>query len=150
MRSCLSPPSLISSGRMRVRRNGGKAAGCVKVSSYEVIVAKAASFGTTLRGKASKVGSVSARVSSRARSEEHTSELQSPCNLVCRLLLEKKKYKLRSIIGDLKPGWSPVFTGRHQHEESLRRGPRSLRGDASGRLHPGDILRTRTEDLDSA
>src|SRR5688500_19273394 len=29
--------------------------------------------------------------SSRPRSEEHTSELQSPCNLVCRLLLEKKK-----------------------------------------------------------
>src|SRR2546426_9360108 len=28
------------------------------------------------------------------RSEEHTSELQSPCNLVCRLLLEKKKKKL--------------------------------------------------------
>src|SRR2546426_7133116 len=27
-----------------------------------------------------------------ARSEEHTSELQSPCNLVCRLLLEKKKH----------------------------------------------------------
>src|SRR3989454_2208406 len=33
------------------------------------------------------------------RSEEHTSELQSPCNLVCRLLLEKKKktsHRLRS------------------------------------------------------
>src|SRR5256885_13241728 len=28
------------------------------------------------------------------RSEEHTSELQSPCNLVCRLLLEKKKHFL--------------------------------------------------------
>src|SRR3989454_2889295 len=28
----------------------------------------------------------------RTRSEEHTSELQSPCNLVCRLLLEKKKH----------------------------------------------------------
>src|SRR6266566_6546468 len=28
----------------------------------------------------------------QARSEEHTSELQSPCNLVCRLLLEKKKH----------------------------------------------------------
>src|SRR5256885_13201718 len=27
-----------------------------------------------------------------SRSEEHTSELQSPCNLVCRLLLEKKKH----------------------------------------------------------
>src|SRR2546426_6586407 len=30
------------------------------------------------------------------RSEEHTSELQSPCNLVCRLLLEKKKNKKRA------------------------------------------------------
>src|SRR5256885_6874102 len=30
-------------------------------------------------------------VATRSRSEEHTSELQSPCNLVCRLLLEKKK-----------------------------------------------------------
>src|SRR5256885_8017170 len=33
----------------------------------------------------------------RLRSEEHTSELQSPCNLVCRLLLEKKK-KINSIV----------------------------------------------------
>src|ERR1039457_7379738 len=34
------------------------------------------------------------------RSEEHTSELQSPCNLVCRLLLEKKKHKnIRSTLG---------------------------------------------------
>src|SRR2546426_5045118 len=31
---------------------------------------------------------------SPSRSEEHTSELQSPCNLVCRLLLEKKKLTL--------------------------------------------------------
>src|SRR2546426_7416054 len=31
-----------------------------------------------------------------ARSEEHTSELQSPCNLVCRLLLEKKKKKQKN------------------------------------------------------
>src|SRR2546426_8943812 len=31
------------------------------------------------------------------RSEEHTSELQSPCNLVCRLLLEKKKNGLTTI-----------------------------------------------------
>src|SRR2546426_3421168 len=30
------------------------------------------------------------------RSEEHTSELQSPCNLVCRLLLEKKKVDRRA------------------------------------------------------
>src|SRR2546426_8191651 len=32
----------------------------------------------------------------RRRSEEHTSELQSPCNLVCRLLLEKKKHYIIS------------------------------------------------------
>src|SRR5256885_9820323 len=32
----------------------------------------------------------------RLRSEEHTSELQSPCNLVCRLLLEKKIHHLNA------------------------------------------------------
>src|ERR1022692_766480 len=32
------------------------------------------------------------------RSEEHTSELQSPCNLVCRLLLEKKKRWRRGLV----------------------------------------------------
>src|ERR1022692_5086190 len=42
------------------------------------------------------------------RSEEHTSELQSPCNLVCRLLLEKKKQtRIRvsafSVITDFRP-----------------------------------------------
>src|SRR5256885_7531412 len=37
-------------------------------------------------------GSACSRTGSR--SEEHTSELQSPCNLVCRLLLEKKKNNL--------------------------------------------------------
>src|SRR2546426_6951681 len=39
--------------------------------------------------------SITAAVRVRLRSEEHTSELQSPCNLVCRLLLEKKKKKLQ-------------------------------------------------------
>src|ERR1022692_5297294 len=34
------------------------------------------------------------------RSEEHTSELQSPCNLVCRLLLEKKKINKRPMPPD--------------------------------------------------
>src|SRR2546426_7909534 len=41
-------------------------------------------------------GLPSARAS---RSEEHTSELQSPCNLVCRLLLEKKKKDLDAVGG---------------------------------------------------
>src|SRR2546426_9784116 len=38
-------------------------------------------------------GTVRQRIGER-RSEEHTSELQSPCNLVCRLLLEKKKKRI--------------------------------------------------------
>src|SRR5256885_2424332 len=69
------------------------------------------------------------------RSEEHTSELQSPCNLVCRLLLEKKKHKSRQKIArrqrvrlDLRIGHrvtaemghhdgvtnDPAHVGRHQ------------------------------------
>src|SRR5256885_12349650 len=52
------------------------------------------------RARASRRGVHQARVASLqrkrgmrqvVRSEEHTSELQSPCNIVCRLLLEKKK-----------------------------------------------------------
>src|SRR5256885_10885258 len=35
-------------------------------------------------------------IEATSRSEEHTSELQSPCNLVCRLLLEKKKIEYHS------------------------------------------------------
>src|SRR5256885_11958450 len=42
------------------------------------------------------------RWSLAARSEEHTSELQSPCNLVCRLLLEKKKKKSYNNLISLK------------------------------------------------
>src|SRR5256885_12360589 len=37
------------------------------------------------------------------RSEEHTSELQSPCNLVCRLLLEKKKTSQHAALTALSP-----------------------------------------------
>src|SRR5256885_8658616 len=43
----------------------------------------------------------------RLRSEEHTSELQSPCNLVCRLLLEKKNIQHAqhtiSVCGSIRP-----------------------------------------------
>src|SRR6266446_7196009 len=41
-------------------------------------------------------GAVAAALGRTARSEEHTSELQSPCNLVCRLLLEKKNKSFMS------------------------------------------------------
>src|SRR2546426_8914532 len=42
-------------------------------------------------GRCRREGCRSEEPAARRRSEEHTSELQSPCNLVCRLLLEKKK-----------------------------------------------------------
>src|SRR5256885_11848607 len=53
----------------------------------------AASFQWRPARKSSGVGMRSISIPGHIRSEEHTSELQSPCNLVCRLLLEKKKKK---------------------------------------------------------
>src|SRR5256885_13541669 len=47
--------------------------------------------GRARRPCAHPAGRTSATAARSGRSEEHTSELQSPCNLVCRLLLEKKK-----------------------------------------------------------
>src|ERR1022692_5106790 len=41
------------------------------------------------------------------RSEEHTPELQSPCTLVCRLLLEKNKTRLYSTVARYRSGPSP-------------------------------------------
>src|SRR2546426_3433825 len=48
----------------------------------------------------------------RLRSEEHTSELQSPCNLVCRLLLEKKKKVDRSYTPEAPHESSTDLTAR--------------------------------------
>src|SRR5256885_7470334 len=54
----------------------------------------------------------------QVRSEEHTSELQSPCNLVCRLLLEKKKqlyYRSSpTLLSQLFTSYSGSDTARHQ------------------------------------
>src|SRR5256885_8513241 len=49
------------------------------------------SLGSGARTPEARTGRLRARPCAGRRSEEHTSELQSPCNLVCRLLLEKKK-----------------------------------------------------------
>src|SRR5256885_6391435 len=51
-----------------------------------------------LLGPADHCHRIAAHHRGRGRSEEHTSELQSPCNLVCRLLLEKKKKKTTPIL----------------------------------------------------
>src|SRR5256885_12384596 len=47
--------------------------------------------GGTVAGRADAADRGRHAPGTQVRSEEHTSELQSPCNLVCRLLLEKKK-----------------------------------------------------------
>src|SRR5256885_2875194 len=49
------------------------------------------SQGSGVRGQESGVRSQGSGVRSQGRSEEHTSELQSPCNLVCGLLLEENE-----------------------------------------------------------
>src|SRR6266487_3214360 len=50
------------------------------------------------RATAERVGTlISSRSQRRRRSEEHTSELQSPVHLVCRLLLEKKKHNTKRL-----------------------------------------------------
>src|SRR5205807_6262925 len=48
------------------------------------------------------------------RSEEHTSELQSPCNLVCRLLLEKKKSRYFLL---QRTGYCIIYIPLHKHLE---------------------------------
>src|SRR6266446_2371084 len=48
-------------------------------------------FRSSLCARRSLCAGCSCARNRKRRSEEHTSELQSPCNLVCRLLLEKKK-----------------------------------------------------------
>src|SRR5574344_2452883 len=50
------------------------------------------------------------------RSEEHTSELQSPDHLVCRLLLEKKKATERRKVGRPTSRWRPRDASRTRHQ----------------------------------
>src|SRR5574337_1572053 len=61
-------------------------AGLEEISSGELRIG-----GERVNEKAPKDRDIAMVFQSYARSEEHTSELQSPLNLVCRLLLEKKK-----------------------------------------------------------
>src|SRR5205807_8045341 len=65
------------------------------VSEPRVCDARGATLALTIAGRRRSSAQAS-------RSEEHTSELQSPCNLVCRLLLEKKKNSVPLL-------WRPVF-----------------------------------------
>src|SRR5256885_9482943 len=54
------------------------------------------------------------------RSEEHTSELQSPCNLVCRLLLEKKKnMPVQALHPCISSEWNHAVTLPHYIQPAL-------------------------------
>src|SRR5260221_9199296 len=53
--------------------------------------------GVAHRARAERPGQAPERAARRDRSEEHTSELQSHSDLVCRLLLEKKKKKRKTV-----------------------------------------------------
>src|SRR2546426_1206081 len=81
LRHLAAPPPARRSGRSRPPLHGqARGPSGRPPSSHHLRRAKAAA-------------EVRRRWSWLVRSEEHTSELQSPCNLVCRLLLEKKKKK---------------------------------------------------------
>src|SRR2546426_6111233 len=67
----------------RQARTAGAHAGVAAVRSGQPAV-------VSLEVRHVEVGAASQEGHEAQRSEEHTSELQSPCNLVCRLLLEKK------------------------------------------------------------
>src|SRR5215467_15174582 len=69
---------------------------------YTTLFRSRTSLGASPWEGSSSMSSSGLPASARARSEEHTSELQSPCNLVCRLLLEKKKKKSKQLITIIK------------------------------------------------
>src|SRR5205807_2555591 len=77
------------------------------------------------------------------RSEEHTSELQSPCNLVCRLLLEKKKKAHGSpVVAPLDPCRSPCVLDFSRAHRDLRSFP-TRRSSDLGKLFACAIGVTR-------
>src|SRR2546426_6740206 len=80
-RSTLFPYTTLFRSRDRNPRGSGAGGGSPRAGAMP------GRGGHTLRKGGAQGGSAP------SRSEEHTSELQSPCNLVCRLLLEKKKKK---------------------------------------------------------
>src|SRR2546426_6374992 len=83
--------------RWNARRLSSGSAGVRYVTMSQTIVVAAVvtrSRYAKPRGSSAERPNPSCATSEKtSRSEEHTSELQSPCNLVCRLLLEKKKKK---------------------------------------------------------
>src|SRR5256885_3852208 len=77
------------------------------------------------------------------RSEEHTSELQSPCNLVCRLLLEKKKKHTANQDPRILGKWSQGHSSLRDASGHYSRHALVLRFKMT-ELVPGDATRCHT------
>src|SRR5256885_13068369 len=96
-KSTLFPyPTLFRSQNAKPLASGSrfrKSRYCCRTNASGLLIGLGVGVGVGVGGGALIVmcgGSVAVvRLDARPRSEEHTSELQSPCNLVCRLLLEK-------------------------------------------------------------
>src|SRR5256885_11119968 len=93
------------------------------LSLHDALPISAAARGARNRPRPERVRRVRQALSGRAqapsRSEEHTSELQSPCNLVCRLLLEKKK-RNTSYARRVRNTWKNPSTSLELHHRSKR------------------------------
>src|SRR5256885_8837753 len=84
----------------------------------------------------------------RARSEEHTSELQSPCNLVCRLLLEKKHRRDSQRRPRQRPRLGRLAQAPHRAQRRQSRGHEAPLQPARGPAEPpGAHRRLRTRVL---
>src|SRR2546426_3071894 len=81
--------NILPDGFLLLRRVGGGGRSASPLLDQQLEGHRVTVFGT--RSAVPGVVGVKSTHLARGRSEEHTSELQSPCNLVCRLLLEKKK-----------------------------------------------------------
>src|SRR3989454_4623702 len=92
-RSTLFPyTTLFRSEYVVAEQPGGGIVGCGSLKIYSLALAEVAGLAVAASYQGGGVGrALTEALITEARSEEHTSELQSPCNLVCRLLLEKKK-----------------------------------------------------------
>src|SRR2546427_8635278 len=97
-------------------RSAGKAP-CIMDTIQKIGVRLCLTGTDFARTSASSCSTKRTRCSGASRSEEHTSELQSQSNLVCRLLLEKKKTKNTHLLGHRHRGEAStrVVTGAREH-----------------------------------
>src|SRR2546429_5918264 len=112
----ISPVAAVRTSSAATRRDS---CGCVIVPGSTPRAARCGARSPGVRGRAARTaGDRPTHYAAPARSEEHTSELQSRLHLVCRLLLEKKKTTQQHVVG------ACYFSIEH-HVDRLRHHPHS-------------------------